>query len=339
MKKVMITQAGTVDVLAVQDFPQPAPKADEVVIETKACGINFADILARQGLYPDAPPLPCCVGYEYSGIVTQVGASVDKSWEGKAVFGLTRFNGYADTVCVPVDQIFEKPESLTFEQAAAIPVNYLTAWQLLVVMGALSADDSVLIHNAGGGVGLAALEIAKQIGATVYGTASPGKHEFLKERGLDHAIDYRNQDWSRELKALTKGRGVELIIDPLGGNHWRKSYRALRSTGRLGMFGISVASESGLYGKLKLLKTAIQMPFFHPVNLMNTNKAVFGVNMGHLWHENAKIRQWMLKLLDGVNEGWINPHVDRTFTFDQAAEAHQYIEDRKNKGKVLLIPA
>ena len=338
MKKVMITKAGSANVLAVQSFPTPKPKECEVIIETKACGINFADILARQGLYPDAPPLPTCVGYEYSGIVTKTGASVDKTWEGKAVFGLTRFHGYSDTVCVPVDQIFEKPESLSFEQAAAIPVNYLTAWQLLIAMGALTAEDNILIHNVGGGVGLAALEIAKQIGATVYGTASPGKHQFLKQKGLDYAIDYRNKDWESELKNLTDGRGVELIIDPIGGNHWRKSYRSLRSTGRLGMFGISAASDSSWQGKIKLLKTALQMPFFHPINLMNTNKAVFGVNMGHLWHENTKIRQWMLKILEGVDAGWISPHVDKSFSFDKAAEAHQYIEDRKNKGKVVLVP-
>lgn len=338
MKKVMITKAGDVEVLKVQEFPAPSPQDHEVVISTKACGINFADILARQGLYPDAPTLPTCVGYEFSGIVSQVGNSVDKSWEGKAVFGLTRFNGYADTVCVPVDQVFEKPDSLSFEQAAAIPVNYLTAWQLLIVMGSLTSEDSILIQNVGGGVGLAALEIAKHIGAITYGTASPGKHSFLKEKGLDHAIDYRNKDWEKELKALTNGRGVELITDPIGGNHWRKSYRALRSTGRLGMFGISAASDSSWKGKLKLLKTALQMPFFHPINLMDNNKAVFGVNMGHLWHENPKIRQWMMHILEGVNAGWINPHVDCTFSFEQAADAHQYIEDRKNKGKVLLTP-
>lgn len=338
MKKVMITKAGNTDVLKVQTFPTPSPQDHEMLIATKACGINFADILARQGLYPDAPPLPTCVGYEYSGIVSQVGKAVDKHWIGKAVFGLSRFNGYADNVCVPVDQVFEKPETLTFEQTAAIPVNYLTAWQLLMVMGSLTAEDSILIHNVGGGVGLAALEIANHIGATTYGTASPGKHSFLKEKGLDHAIDYRNKDWETELTTLTNGQGVELITDPIGGNHWRKSYRALRSTGRLGMFGISAASDSSWKGKLKLIKTALQMPFFHPISLMDNNKAAYGVNMGHLWHEAPKIRQWMNEILKGVSEGWITPHVDCTFSFEQAAEAHQYIENRKNKGKVLLTP-
>jgi NADPH:quinone reductase-like Zn-dependent oxidoreductase len=141
-------------------------------------------------------------------------------------------------IAVKATQMFEKPEKLTFEQAAAIPVNYLTAYALLVVMGSLHAGESVLIHNAGGGVGLAALDIAKKIGAVTYGTASPGKHKFLTERGLDHPIDYRKQDWLPVLQQLTNGRGVDLVIDPIGGAHWKKSYAALRHTGRLGMFGV-----------------------------------------------------------------------------------------------------
>jgi synaptic vesicle membrane protein VAT-1 len=115
----------------------------------------------------------------------------------------------------------------------AIPVNYLTAWQLLVVMGSLKPEETVLVHNAGGGVGLAAIDIARHIGATTCGTASSGKHAFLIQRGLHQAIDYRTKDWAVEVDRLTAGKGVSLIIDPLGGNHWKKSYKALRSTGRL----------------------------------------------------------------------------------------------------------
>ncbi len=338
MKRIIIPNAGKATVLKLEDVPSLTPKKGEVRIKVKACGVNFADVLARQGLYPDAPPFPACVGYEVSGIVDALGQGVDDSWLGKAVFGMTRFNGYAEEVVVPLDQIFDKPEKLSFEQAAAIPVNYLTAWQLLVVMGSLQSTDRVLIHNAGGGVGLAALDIARHIGATTIGTASPGKHEFLTARGLNHAIDYRNKDWRPEVKQLTNGEGVDLIIDPLGGAHWKWSYKALRSTGRMGMFGISTAAESNLMGKLKLLKVALQMPFFHPVSLMNDNKSVFGVNMGHLWHESGKIRLWMDEIITGVEAEWINPHVDKTFRFSDASEAHLYLEERKNKGKVLLIP-
>jgi synaptic vesicle membrane protein VAT-1 len=208
---------------------------------------------------------------------------------------LTRFSGYSDVVVVPEKHVFPKPASLSHEQAAAIPVNYLTAWQLLVVMGSLKREETVLIHNVGGGVGLAAIDIARHIGSTIYGTASSAKHAFLFERGVHEAIDYRAKDWVVELDRLTNGKGVALITDPLGGNHWKKSYKALRSTGRLGMFGVSVATTSKLPGHLRLLPLALGTPFFHPLALMNANKSVFGVNLGHMWHESDMTRKRISK--------------------------------------------
>ena len=195
MRAVVTTANGDVRVMKVEERPDPKPAEGQVVVRVKAAGLNFADILARQGLYPDGPPKPCIMGYDVAGMVEAVGAGVDQSLTGKAVIAMTRFKGQAELVVVPAAQIFEKPDNLSFEQAAAIPVNYLTAWALLVTMGGLQKDEAVLIHNAGGGVGLAALDIARHIGAKTFGTASPSKHEFLKQRGLDHAIDYRSQDW------------------------------------------------------------------------------------------------------------------------------------------------
>src|SRR5687767_11846772 len=258
MRQIVTTTTGDIDVLKVQQKPDPTPRDDQVVIRVRAAGLNFADILSRQGLYPDSPPKPCVMGYEVAGVVEAVGKDVNSSFQGKSVAALTRFGGQSEMVAVKATQMFEKPEKLTFEQAAAIPVNYLTAYALLVVMGSLHAGESVLIHNAGGGVGLAALDIAKKIGAETYGTASPGKHSFLEERGLDHAIDYRKQDWLPEIRKLTSGSGVELVIDAIGGAHWKKSYAARRHTGRLGMFGVSTVSANGLSGKLNMLKAAIQ---------------------------------------------------------------------------------
>jgi NADPH:quinone reductase-like Zn-dependent oxidoreductase len=262
---------------------------------------------------------------------------VDASWVGKAAVALTRFGGYSDVVIVPEAQVFEKPDSLSHERAAAIPVNYLTAWQLLVVMGSLKANETVLIHNAGGGVGLAAIDIARHIGATIFGTASSKKHPFLKQRGLHEAIDYRTRDWTLELARLTNDKGVALVIDPIGGNHWRKSFKALRSTGRLGMFGISAATTSKLFGPLRMLPVALGMPLFHPISLVNGNKSVFGVNIGHLWHEREMIAGWMQIVLQGVADGWVRPHVDKVFPLAQAGDAHTYIEERKNIGKVVLV--
>jgi len=318
--------------------PDPQPAADEVVIRVRAAGINFADILARQGLYPDGPKKPCVMGYEVSGVIERAGEKTGSDMVGKSVVAMTRFGGQSELVAVKATQIFEKPDQLTFEQAAAIPVNYLTAYALLIVMGSLHEGESVLIHNAGGGVGLAALDIAKKVGATTYGTASPSKHDFLRERGLDYPIDYRNQDWLPVLMNLTNKRGVELAIDPLGGSHWKKSYQALRHTGRLGMFGVSTASANGLAGKAKLLKAVLQTPRFHPFAMLNKNRGVFALNMGHLWHEPDKVAGWMKEILRGVDEGWVRPYVDRTFSFDQAGEAHAYIESRRNTGKVVLVP-
>jgi NADPH:quinone reductase-like Zn-dependent oxidoreductase len=338
MKQIFITGHGGPEKLKIQEAPDPTPGEGTLRIRVKASGINFADILARQGLYPDSPKIPCVVGYEVSGAVDAAGKGAGESWVGKDVIAMTRFGGYSDVVVVPANQVFERPASLTHEQCAAIPVNYLTAWQLLVVMGSLSEHETVLIHNAGGGVGLAAIDIARHIGARILGTASTGKHAFLKQRGLHEAIDYRTQDWTVELKRLTDGRGVELIIDPMGGSHWKKSYKALRNTGRLGMFGISAVTESSLFGPLRLLPVALGMPFFHPIPLMNNNRSVFGVNLGHMWHEGHKIRVWMEALLRGVSEGWVRPHVDKAFGFDQAGEAQAYMEARRNIGKVVLQP-
>jgi NADPH:quinone reductase-like Zn-dependent oxidoreductase len=338
MRAVVTTRNGGVEVMKVETRPDPAPAKGEVLVRVKASGLNFADIMARQGLYPDGPQKPCIMGYEVAGIVEATGEGVDQSFVGKSVIAMTRFGGQAELVAVSAMQVFEKPAQLSFEQGAAIPVNYLTAWALLVTMGALRKGEAVLIHNAGGGVGLAALDIAKHIGAKTYGTASAGKHQFLKDRGLDHTIDYRGKDWLPVLLDLTQGRGVELAIDPLGGASWKKTYRALRTTGRMGVFGMSTASASGIRGKLRAMKALVQTPKFHPLALMNRNKGVFGLNLGHMWGEGEKVAEWTQEIVRGVHEGWIQPHVDRAFPFDQVAEAHAYIEARKNIGKVVLTP-
>jgi NADPH:quinone reductase-like Zn-dependent oxidoreductase len=341
MRQIVNRSNGGYEVLEIREVPDLKPETNEVIVEVKASGLNFADILARKGQYPDGPSKPCVMGYEVSGVVGSVGHDVDDKWLGKEVIAFTRFKGQAEQVAVRESQLFEKPERLSFEEAATLPVNYLTAHILIAVMGSLQSYESILIHNVGGGVGIAALDIAQHIGATTYGTASKRKHEFLAERGLDYAIDYRNKDWYEELMDLTDAKGVELITDPLGGKEWKRSYKALRATGRLGMFGISSASEgtSGGIGALwSMLKTVVQMPIYHPLSLLGKNRGVFGVNLGHLWHEPEKATIWMQEILHAVAEGWINPHVDATFDFDDVRGAHKYIEERKNIGKVILTP-
>jgi NADPH:quinone reductase-like Zn-dependent oxidoreductase len=338
MRQIVMTKAGGIEVLEIQEVDEPLPGKGEVKIDVKASGINFADILTRKGIYPDAPKKPCVVGYEVSGPIETVGPGVDPALIGNPVIGVMQFGGYAEKVISPVGRTVKKPDTLSFEQGAAIPVNYLTAYMLLIVMGGLRQNDRLLIHNAGSGVGLAALDLAKHRGALPYGTSSAHKHEFLKGRGFIHVMDYRTKEWDEEIPRITDGQGFDMIIDPIGGKNTWNNYRALARTGRLGLFGLASATQTRLGVKLNLVRTVMRMPRFHPVRLMNANKGIFGVNLGHMWAYEEKLLGWLKEIMKGVEEGWLKPHVDRVFPLEKVAEAHSYIEARRNIGKVVLVP-
>jgi NADPH:quinone reductase-like Zn-dependent oxidoreductase len=252
---------------------------------------------------------------------------------------MTRFGGYSDVVCTPVTGVLRRPKRMSVEEGAALPVVYLTAWHAMVYVGALKKGERVLIHSAGGGVGTAAIQIAKLIGAETIGTASGAKHEALKKLGLDHAIDYTREDFEPAVKRITGGKGVHMILDPVGGDSWRKGMRLLASNGRLCCFGYSEMTRGRrTRSLLKLLKEVIFMPRFSPLALMDRNTGVYGVNMGHLWDDVAMFRQELSEVLGHIEAGRLKPIVDRTFSFKDAAEAHAFIQARKNLGKVLLRP-
>jgi NADPH:quinone reductase-like Zn-dependent oxidoreductase len=310
-----------------------------VLIHVRASGVNFADIMARLGLYPDAPKLPAVIGYEVAGDIAAMGSGVTRSI-GEKVFAITRFGGYSDKVCVPAAQAVPLPENMSYEEGAAIPVNYLTAYQMLVQMGSLKSGERVLVHSAAGGVGLAAIDLCRIKGAEVFSTASASKHAFLRERGVAHVIDYTTQDYEAEVKRLTGGRGVHIVLDAMGGEHWKKGYRCLAPSGRLVMFGLSNAATGKTRSILSLLKTLLRTPLFSfpPPRLMNDNKALVGVNLGHMWGETELLTSWLLQLLAWYREGKIRPAIGARFPLAEAAAAHHYIQDRKNIGKVVLVP-
>lgn len=330
--------------LEIREAPDPTPGKGEVLIRVEAAGINFADLMARQGLYPDAPKLPAVVGYEVGGTVEAVGEGVTKVKVGADVLALTRFGGYSSHVVARDIQVFNRPENMGAVTAAALPVNYLTAFQALVVMGGLRhAHDlggrrmRVLVHGASGGVGTAAGDLCRIYGAEMFGTASSGKHDYVRGRGYSHAIDYRDNDWVSDVNDLTEGRGVDLVLDPIGGRHWSKSMDVLAPGGRLVIYGYSSILGSA---KLGLPRELVRIPWrrFSPFALMNANRGVLGVNVGHLWHVADDVERWAEKLLEYYRRGDIRPHVDRTFALEDAAEAHAYMEARQNVGKVVLVP-
>ena len=343
MQQIWIPRTGPPEVLELREAPTPTPGPGEVLVEVEAAGVNFADLLARQGIYPDAPPLPAVVGYEVAGRVAAVGEGVRLD-VGARVVALTRFGGYSSHVVVPEVAVFERPEGLSAEDGAAIPVNYLTAYQMMVVMGSVRHARElggrrvrVLVHGASGGVGTACADLGTIYGAELFGTASPGKHDYVRERGYHHAIDYRNDDFVAETLDLTDGEGVDLVLDAVGGRHWGRSLDALAPSGRMVVYGVSSAAGGG---KVGLLKVAAGVPWLRtsPFALMNANHGVLGVNLGHLWQARERVAGWARVLMGYAAKGQIRPHVDRVFGFEEAAGAHQYIEDRKNRGKVLLRP-
>ncbi len=338
MRQVFIARAGDPDVLEVREAPDPQPGAGEVRVRVAAAGINFADILARMGLYPDAPSLPCVVGYEVAGHVDALGPGVAGLHEGDRVAVLTRFGGYSDQVVVAVDQCALLADSVSFETAASVPVNWLTAWLMLIELGNVRAGDTVLVHAAAGGVGQAALQICLWRGATVIGTASPGKHERLRAAGVSECIDYTKDDFEAEVARITSGRGVDIALDAVGGASFRRSYRSLAPLGRLFLFGVSSFAPGQRRNLIAAARGLLAMPRFGPIGLMNDNRGVFGVNLGHLWGEGARLRAMLAEIMALVSDGTFSPVVDRTFPFAEAAAAHRYIQERRNFGKVLLVP-
>lgn len=238
MRKIVITKAGAPSVLKVEESPDPEASPGHVRIRVKAAGINFADLMARMGMYPDAPKIPCTVGYEASGVVDQIGEGATGFTVGDRVFAMPHFGGHADTLVLPTDQVFHMPKAMSFEEAGGMPVVYLTAHHALLYTGHLRPGSTILIHSAAGGVGLAAIELARMQGCTIIGTASPGKHDFLRERGVAHTIA-TDADLTKEVRAIVGDRGVDTVLDPVGGRSWVEGYNLLGPAGRLVCYGYS----------------------------------------------------------------------------------------------------
>ncbi len=335
MRQAVIPRYGDASVFEIREAPEPVPGPGEVRVRVRAAGVNFADILARIGLYPDAPKPPVVVGYEVAGVVDAVGDGVTSPHEGDRVVALTRFGGYADSVVVPAYQAYRFPDRLSDAEAAAVPVTYLTAAIALYRMAAVTSGETVLVHNAGGGLGIAATQLARLRRATVIGTASAVKHDALRSFGVDFTIDYRTADVESEVSRLTRGRGVDVILDPIGGSSFGRSYRMLAPLGRLIMLGISSMSGERR-NALTVLRSWWAMKPFQPLSLINRNHGVFGLNVGHLWGERRQLQPLMDLLLSELSAARLTPVVAKTFPLERVSDAHRFIQNRSNIGKVVL---
>jgi NADPH:quinone reductase-like Zn-dependent oxidoreductase len=323
VRAVVITEHGGPEVLAVQERPDPRPGPGEVMVEVKAAGLNFAEVLARLGMYPDAPKPPCVVGYEVAGTV----AGTDER-----VMAATRFGGHAERVAVRRSDLIPLPDGLSFEEGAAIPVSYATAYAALVRYGNVQPGERVLIHAAAGGVGIAATQIAKHLRAEVWGTASPGKHDAIRALGVDHPLDYTRRGWARSVPKL------DLVMDALGGRSFRRSYNLLRAGGRLVCFGASAVMAGERRNLFTAARTVASMPRFNLLKQMSQSKTVIGLNVLTLWDEYGSLEPFVAPLAALLEQGVIRPQVAASFPLHRAADAHRMIAERRNVGKVVLVP-
>jgi NADPH:quinone reductase-like Zn-dependent oxidoreductase len=333
MRSLVITEHGPPEVLRVQERPDPEPGPGEVLVRVRAAGINFADLLARAGLYPDAPKPPCVVGYEFAGELETAAGNLPA---GARVMGGCRFGAYSERVAALPTNLIPLPDSWSFAEGAATPVAYVTAYAGLIRFGALREGERVLIQAAAGGVGIAATQIAKRAGAEVYGTASPSKHDAIRSFGVDHPLDY---DFVPAVRRIAGERQpLDLALDAIGGSSFRKSFSLLRPGGRLVCFGASEVQGGERRSPLRAARVLARMPRFNVLKLMRESKSVIGLNMLALWDAKGTLDEYVGPLSEWVAEGAIRPVVAQEFPLEEGAAAHRYVHERRNVGKVVLVP-
>jgi NADPH:quinone reductase-like Zn-dependent oxidoreductase len=337
VRALVVTEHGPPNVMRVQERPDPEPGPGEVRVRVRAAGVNFADLLARVGLYPDAPKPPCVVGFEIAGDVDALGESVEGFEIGQRVMGGSRFGGYAQLAVTSTTALIPMPDGWSYQEGAALPVAYATAYAGLLRYGGLRAGERVLIQAAAGGVGVAATQLAKLAGAEVYGTASPAKHDAIRGFGVDHPVDYRTHDVVDEVRRIAgEEHPIDLAFDAIGGRSFKQSFALLRPGGRLVCFGSSEIQAGERRSPLRALRVLAQMPRFNPVKLMRESKSLIGLNLLTLWDEKERLDEYSEPLVAWLNEGRIRPVVASEFRLDDGPEAHRYVHERKNVGKVVL---
>ena len=341
MRALVIPRNGPPSVFEEQEVPDRRLAPKDVRIRVEAAGVNFADLMGRIGLYPDAPALPYAPGYEVAGVIEEVGDQVDEALApGTRVMATTRFWGYADRIRAPQHWVVPIPDEVDFTTAAAVPVNYLTAYLALLHSGAAKPGERVLVHGGAGGVGLAALDLSRGKELTMYATAgSDAKCERLESLGVEKAFNYRTGDWAVESRKHLRGGGFHLILDPLGPASFQKGLDMLEPLGRIVCYGFSSLVEGP---KRKLWKAATKLltaSKINPITIMNENKGVHGLNLAQLFTQRDLHRRAMQQLGELLAAGEIRPTIDTTFplTAAGAADAHTHLHERRNFGKVVLV--
>ncbi|MBC8343327.1 MAG: zinc-binding dehydrogenase [Bacteroidetes bacterium] len=338
MKAVFLTQYGKADdAFEIRETNIPEPKEKEVLVKVETFGLNFADVIARRGMYGEAPKNPCVLGYEVVGRIEKIGSTVSKLKSGQKVVALTRFGGYAEYAISDEMSAIAIPEDMDKGVATCLATQYTTAYYSAFILANLQENDHVLIHAAAGGVGIALTQLARLRGCITYGTtSSPEKISFLQKSGIDFPINYKMNAFEEEVIKLTNGRKLDVIFDPIGGKNFKRSKTILGNTGRIISYGASdqLNGKKGLINNMRLL---FGFGFLHPVFLIMSSKSVMGVNLLRISESRPDIlHKCMLEVVKLASEGKISPYVGSRFPVHEIAKAHDLLESRKSIGKVVL---
>ncbi len=337
MKAVVLVKKGKPEVaFELRDVEKPSPKPNEVLIKSEAFGLNYADVMARLGLYEDCPPLPAVIGYDMIGRIESIGSEITEVAVGDRVVALTRFGGYAEYAVTDGRAVAKVPDDMSVGVGTALTTQYGTAYYAGEEMVRIHEGDHVLIQAAAGGVGTALVQLAKHRGATVYGTASTHKLDYLREMGVDHPIDYRNTDFETAVRKIRGKEGIDVAFDSIGGKHVKKAFKLLGSGGRLVCYGAASMSDT-VNNRIKLLGVAFGFGLYSPIQFLKPSKGVIGVNMLRIADDRPDTLNRCLKgVVKLVEEGVFNPTVGGVYKVDQINEAHSLLESRKSMGKIVV---
>jgi len=324
MRAVLVDRLVEPRELRVSETSDPELFPGGLAVDVKAAGCNFFDILMVQGRYQVKPPLPFIPGAEVAGIVSAVGAEVDGFRVGDRILATVPYGAFAEQVVTPARAAWRMPDGMTFEEGAALPIVYPTSYAALVLRAALRPGETLLVHAAAGGVGLAAVQIGTALGARVLATAGgPEKLAIAKEAGADECIDYRADDWPERVKAATQGRGADVIYDSVGGDVLDQSLKCIAWNGRLLVIGFAGGRIPEIKANRILLK----------------NIAVVGLHWGaYLTHEPARVPEVFAALFELYARGAIRPVIGARYPLDRVADALEALGSRRTHGKLVLVP-
>lgn len=325
----------SVGAFELRELQLPELQADEIRIRVSHFGLNFADVMARKGLYPDCPPLPAVLGYEILGEVEALGSAVHDFEPGDKVISMTRFGGYASHVHTPVLAATKVPEGIPPGEALALVTQGSTAWYMAEELLRLRKEDRVLVHAAAGGVGSILVQLCKHRGCEVFGTASPYKHDFLRDLGVDHPIDYRKQDYFDAIAEILEKNRLDAIFDPVGGKGFKQGMDLLGPLGSMVCFGASTFTQAkGFFSKIKRF---VGFGFYHPMRLMRNSQSLLSANLLRLGdHKPAYLNEILRKVVEAYEAGIIKPHAPFHFPSSSLEEAHAFLESRKSLGKITI---